>query len=205
MFKEIKCEQGSNEWFEARLGKITASVFDKVLTKTGKLSSSHKDLINMAVAELIIGEKQETFQSDAMKRGNELEDEALRFFNFTHDYKFEKCGFLLSDMGGFGCSPDGIDWENKIGLELKCPLAHNHIAYLSENKLPQKYMQQVQGSLMVTGFDKWIFGSYHPQIQGLHVVVERDEEYIAKLRDSVLKCTEMVKEAYERLKVLKAA
>jgi hypothetical protein len=204
MYRIIECEQGSDEWFQARLGKLTASVFDKITTKTGKLSASSEELINRAVAEILLGEPDETFQSDAMLRGKELESEALEFFNFAYDHNFEPCGFLESIKGGFGCSPDALDLENEIGLELKCPLPHNHLSYLSSGKLPQKYFQQVQGSMLVTGFKKWIFGSYHPEIRGLHVVVERDEKFISQLEENLIFCSDEIKKRLEKLNSIDA-
>jgi len=180
----INCEQGTPEWFEHRLGLITASNFSKVTTTQGKKSASQKDVINTAIAELILGRAEETFKSEAMMRGNELEDEALDFFNFTHGFNFAKVGFLKCD--GYGASPDSIDLERKIGLEIKCPLAKTHVSYLRSQKLPTVYFQQVQGSLMVSGFDSWYFGSYHPEMPPLFLKIDRDEEFIEKLRSDVL-------------------
>lgn len=184
MYKIINCEQGSDEWFQARLGKWTASFFNKAVTATGKKSTQSRDVVNRLVAEIIIGEPDETFQSDAMERGKELESEALDFLNFTHDLNFKPCGFIDSERG-YGCSADALDLDKNIGLELKCPAPHTHLEYLVGNELPDKYKQQVQGSLMVTGFDKWYFCSYHPEFPPLVVPVERDEKYIAVMQDII--------------------
>ena len=37
---ELPCQQGSVEWFEARLGIPTASEFSRIVTPTGKLSAA---------------------------------------------------------------------------------------------------------------------------------------------------------------------
>ena len=194
MFEVVDCAQGSDDWFQARLGKLTASTFDKIITKTGKLSTSHEELVNKAVAELVMGKPQESYQSDSMMRGNALEIEALEFFNFTCGYKFKACGFVDSGKG-FGCSPDGIELDR--GLELKCPEAHTHLAYLSSGKLPDKYKQQVQGAMMVTGFKTWIFGSYHPDFPCLRVVVKRDDEYVKAMREHIITCAKLVKQKHK--------
>lgn len=184
-------QQGSAEWLLARLGKITASNFDKVITKTGKPSAQVEDLINTAVAEAIIGEPIETYQSDAMLRGQILEPEALEFFNFVHGTNFKPVGFIDSGLN-YGCSPDAIDWTNAEGLELKCPLAHTHVKYLSSNALPEIYKLQVQGGMLVTGFDTWRFASYHPNLPFFSVTVPRDEKIITSLRDGLLKASEEI-------------
>jgi putative phage-type endonuclease len=180
MFKLVDVEQGTEEWFKVRLGKLTASNFSKILSPTGKISTQANDLVNTLVAELLTGEREETFKSSAMERGNELENEALDFVNFTHGYNFESVGFADSEKG-YGCSPDALDEEKKIGLELKCPLAKTHVKYLRSGKLPNEYFSQVQGSMLVTGYSHWVFCSYHPNMKPMLLVVKRDEEYIKKL------------------------
>lgn len=204
MFKLIDCEQGTDEWFHQRLGKPTASVFSQITTPTGKTSSSMDKLVNRAVAELLIGTPDETFTSEAMNRGTELEAEALDFFNFAYDKNFNRCGFAdaVDSEGnplGYGCSPDGIDTKNKSGLEMKCPLLHTHIGYLSAGTLPKEYMMQVQGSMLVTGYDHWYFGSYHPGIKDLFIRVERDEKIIAALRRDLKECVLLIKERHLKL------
>lgn len=198
IFDIIDCEQGTEEWFKARLGKITASDFDKIITGTGKFSTSHNEIVNKNVAEILTGEVKETFQSESMNRGTYLEKEALKFFNIAFDYKFEKTGFFDSRLG-YGCSPDGVDLDLKIGLELKCPESHTHVGYLAEDDLPKKYYQQVQGSLLVSGFDTWIFGSYHPALPPVHVIVKRDEPYIEKLREYLNISVKLINERHDKI------
>jgi hypothetical protein len=204
MFKIINCEQGSQEWFMARLGKWTASFFSELLTPTGKESTSAKKTNHRLVAELIVGEPDETFQSEHMIRGKELEADALNFINFTQDRNFTTCGFIDSEQG-YGCSADALDLEAREGLELKCPMAHTHLEYLSNGVLPDKYKAQVQGAMLVTDFKRWVFASYHPKFPALIIVVERDEEYIETLRAVLVKNCKIVKEAHEKLLALLAA
>jgi len=193
MFKLINVEQGTPEWFEARLGKITASNFSKILSPTGKVSTQSTDLINTLVAELLTGEREETYKNAHMDRGNELENDALEFVNFTHGYEFKPVGFADSEQG-YGCSPDALDLDKKIGLELKCPMAKTHIKYLRSGKLPNEYFSQVQGSMLVTGYKQWVFSSYHPLMQNFLLVVDRDDEYINKLRELLIeRCAEIQK------------
>jgi hypothetical protein len=181
MYKISPHLQRSPEWHtEDRLGKWTGSFFDKAITTTGKRSTSADEVNNRLVAELIIGRPDETFQSEAMLRGSELEDEALRFINFTHNYNFKSVGFMaaIDETGndlGYGCSIDGNDPDTDIGLELKVPSLHTHLEYLAGGCLPKKYKAQVQGAMMVTGRKQHVFMSYHPEIKPFVVVVDRDE------------------------------
>lgn len=200
-FKIIDCQQGGDEWHKARLGKITASVFSKVITKTGKLSASAEEIVNRAVAEIIVGEPDETFQTDSMLRGQSLELEALEYFNFTYGYKFVKCGFIDSGKG-YGVSPDGIDLPVEIGLELKCPEAHTHLSYLASKALPDKYMQQVQGAMYVTGFESWVFGSYHPDLPCFSVVVKRDPKIMDAFNEHLPALCKKINDRHLELKEL---
>jgi hypothetical protein len=201
MFRISEHPQRTPEWYTERLGVWTASFFDCVITTTGKESSSASEINNRLVAELIAGTPDETFQSEAMLRGAELEDKALGFLNFAHDYEFVKCGLIKSTEYEYGCSPDGIDLTNEIGLELKCPSLHTHIEYISKWSLPNKYKAQVQGAMLVTGFKRWIFMSYYPDLKPLVIMVERDEGYINAMREYLIKNCLQVQ---EKLKVVRA-
>lgn len=204
MYKIYDNEQGTDKWFEDRLGKITASVASKIITRTGRPSSSSDEVVNRAVAELILKYPDETFQSDAMQRGKELEDQALKYFNFVYGYGFKKCGFIEAvgeggELLGFGASPDGLDLKIKTGLELKCPEAHMHLSYLAGKKLPDKYFQQVQTAMMVTGFKTWVFGSYFPNLPCFKVEVERDDKFISSMRALFVKTRKTIKERHLEL------
>jgi hypothetical protein len=48
-------EQGSPEWLAARLGKPSASCFSRLITNSGKPSSSADGYINELIAERLTG------------------------------------------------------------------------------------------------------------------------------------------------------
>jgi hypothetical protein len=75
-------EQGSEAWLESRLGRPTASNFGKLITPTGKASTSAEGYINELIAQKITGEIPEFFKSEAMQRGNELEASAKALYEF---------------------------------------------------------------------------------------------------------------------------
>lgn len=171
----IDCEQGSPEWFAARLGKPTASEFDKIITAGGKASTQADGLMHKLLAELITGKPAVFTESDWMKRGKEFEAEARDFLAFQTDTEIRQIGFVTTDCGSFGCSPDGMYAEG--GCELKCPSPAVHVSYLLAGRLPSEYVPQVQGSMLVTGAPWWDFVSYHPDMPPLILRIERDEAY----------------------------
>jgi hypothetical protein len=184
-------EQGSQEWLESRLGRPTASNFSKLLTPTGKPSSSADAYINELIAQKITGELPEFYTNDAMARGNELEPAAKTLYELTNDVEVVEVGLCLHDTLECGASPDGLVGDDG-GIEIKCPLPHTHVSYLRDGKLPTKYIPQVQGCLWITGRQWWDFMSYHPSMQDLIVRVYRDEAYIKKLADAVTSAVEII-------------
>ena len=184
-------EQGSQEWLESRLGRPTASNFGKLLTPTGKLSSSADAYINELIAQRITGELPEFYTNPTMERGNELEPHAKAAYEFTHDVEVVEVGLCLHDTLECGASPDGLVGDDG-GIEIKCPLPHTHVSYLRDGKIPSKYIPQVQGCLWITGREWWDFMSYHPAMEDLIVRVYRDEAYIKALADAVTSAVEII-------------
>ena len=185
-------EQGSQEWLQSRLGKPTASNFGKLITPTGKPSTSAEGYINELIAQKITGELPEFYTNAAMERGNELEPAAKAPYEFINGVEVVEVGLCLHDTLDCGASPDGLIGVDG-GIEIKCPLPHTHIAYLREGVVPSKYIPQIQGCLWITGREWWDFMSYHPAMEDLIVRVERDNEYIKKLADQVERAVDIIK------------
>lgn len=190
-------EQGSAEWLESRLGRPTASNFGKLITPTGKPSSSADGYINELIAQKITGEIPEFFKSEAMQRGNDLEPSAKALYEFTHDVEVVEVGLCLHDTLDCGASPDGLIGDDG-GIEIKCPLPHTHVGYLKDGKVPTKYIPQIQGCLWITNREWWDFMSYHPSMEDLIVRVYRDEAYITKLADAVMSAVEIIETESEK-------
>ena len=159
----IECEQGSVSWWMARAGTPSASNFDRIITpKTGKLSAQAMPYICELIAERVMGgppEGVEAYTSRAMQYGVDTEPEARAYYELESGVKVQQVGFIFDDSGRFGCSPDGLVGDDG-GLELKCPMAKTHVAYLLAGELPTEYRCQVHSSLLVTGRKWWDFMSY---------------------------------------------
>ena len=190
--RRLDMEQRSPEWFAARLGIPTASRFKDILTSQGKKAAAFNRLADSLAGDILAGLAEETYQSDAMLRGIELEDEARKYYEFTRDAKADEVGFVLLDDGSAGASPDGL--MDDRGLEIKCPLRHTHVAYLRAGKLPADYVPQVQGCMWICERDQWDFLSYHPDLPPLLITVERDDDYIKKLAALVVELNSRVRE-----------
>jgi len=181
--KIYECTQGQDEWLNARVGKVTASEADNLLTPlfAPKDGETPKTYMARKLAETVLNRPLEGFTSFDTDQGQILEMEARAWFAFAHDqYKVRQVGFIEHADGRCGCSPDAL-LDDDGGLELKCPQPTNHVKYLLDGKLPKEYAVQVHFSLYVTGRPYWIFCSYRRKFRPFVLRVERDEEIIAKI------------------------
>ena len=88
--KEINCIQGSREWHQARLGLVTASEVNRIITPTGKpaKNDTSRAYMHKLLAEWALGEPVEEWQGNAWtERGLELEGEALAAFFAPDRYR----------------------------------------------------------------------------------------------------------------------
>ena len=193
-------EQGSPEWLAARLGKPSASMFSKLITATGKPSSSADGYINQLIAERLRGQSEPFYVTEWMARGTELEPEAREAYEFISGNDVIETGFILDTSFEYGCSPDGLITDEG-GLEIKCPAATTMVKYLRDpQSLVKAYYQQIQGCLWITDSQWWDAFAYHPEMPHVLVRVERDEDYIAKLAEEVTKAVEIILNQVEKLK-----
>lgn len=179
--------QQSEEWFRARKGRVTASNAERILTPTGKDSSQWDAYAIELTAECLRPDEMPDFIGNShTDRGNDLEPEAREEFARIMGLNVQTVGFVTRDDGVVGCSPDGLiyrDGKPVAGLELKCPMAKHHAAYLVAGGLPDKYRPQVHFSMAVTGLP-WYFMSYCPGIAPYLVKVDPDG-YTAKMADAI--------------------
>jgi putative exonuclease len=181
----LDCEQGSEEWLAARLGIPTATGFENIVTATGKKSASYIKYMAELIEESILGGG-DTFKSDFMERGNQLEPQARAAYEFlTGNDVIQVGGVYLNEDREVMVSPDGLIPSLKKGLEIKCPKMSTHIRYLLEGGVPAEYVIQVQANLWVTGYETWDFVSYCPeyQKQTLYLFTAARDEKLMKAFD----------------------
>lgn len=185
-------EQGSEAWFQLRLGVPSASRFKDLLTPTGKPSASSEKYMHELLAEKMSGKRFDSFDTFHMKRGRELEPEAANVFSFQTDLVCREVGFVTNDSQTVGCSPDRLIFDS--GLEIKCPMHTTHVKYLidyhKDGEMPAEYYAQVQGTMWLMDLEDYWFMSYHPDLPNLIMNVKRDDKYIALLAAAIDKLLE---------------
>jgi putative phage-type endonuclease len=189
----VDCEQGTQEWLEARLGKVTASRFKDVMTNgRGSAASKTADSYMMElIAERLTQTPVNSFSTPATKWGNDNEDSARALYSWRTGKPVDQVGFATKkDNWDVGASSDGLVEEDGT-VEIKCPYNPvNHLNTMQYNCVPKQYQWQIQGQLWVLQ-RKWCdFISFDPRMPESHrmvvIRVERDEELIDSLESRVL-------------------
>lgn len=178
--------QGTEEWFRARLGKVTASRICDVIakTKTG-WGASRANYAAQLVAERLTRSLADSYTNKAMQHGIECEPDAANAYAFRTDAEVEPVGFIEHpriDMSG--ASPDGLVGADGL-VEIKCPNTATHIDTLLIGRVPDKYVAQMQWQMACTGRAWCDFVSFDPRMppeMRLFIKrVERDDARIAEL------------------------
>ena len=180
------CAQGSEEWHGLRLGKPTASNFDRILTPGGKLSTQSHTFALVLASERILGYPSDKVTTAAMKAGRENEPAAAALYELQHPgAEVEEVGICFTGDGLVGASPDRLVGSDGL-LEVKCPEPHTHLGYmLNYEGAAREYWHQIQGQLWVCERDWLDMLSYCPGFPPCLRRVARDEEYIAKLKSAL--------------------
>lgn len=210
-------EQRTDEWFTARAGKITASRMADVLTerergefksgpRKGQTKPQPKNLTDYAyqlAAERLTGLPRKQVKASALTWGREVEPAATAAYQAETGFIVEECGFFIHpDYDFIGASPDFLVGGDGGG-EIKSPeSAEVHLETLL-NGLPDEHVAQIQAGLWVTGRQWWDFVSYHPSFVEQHRLyvqrVNRDENFIASMKDACLQMEADVKSILNEL------
>ena len=184
--------QGSEEWFAARLGKITASRLNDLMKKTKYGESQYITRLRMELAiERITGKQANIVtMNKAMHDGVEREPDARKLFEATTGKDVALCGsFNHPYLPNTAASPDGLLRDENAILEIKCPTAITHANNLLSDKMPKNYVYQVQWQIACTESDYGYFCSYHPDFPSPQKLkwmkVDKDEKIIGELVNRV--------------------
>ncbi len=206
--------QGSEKWMQLRSQIPTASNFHRFIDsnfelkqprskkaqEAGEMSESVWTYVCELVAEKFHGGPlPATFSSFSTEQGKMNERLARRWFQLEKSCKLQEVAFIKSADGLCGCSPDAL-WGDDFGWEAKCPQMPAHVKYCLEGKLPDEYAIQVYASLYVSQRKGWYFQSYFDGFPTLLLLIERDEQIMSKIGESVRQFNLLLDAAFQRLK-----
>jgi putative phage-type endonuclease len=183
--------QGTPEWHQLRLGRVTASRVADVIakTKTG-YAATRANYAAQLITERLTGMPTKGFTNDAMQWGTETEPQARSAYEFNRAETVVEVAFVPHPtIGDSGASPDGLVGDDGL-VEIKCPNTATHIETLVGATVPGKYVTQMQWQLACTG-RQWVdFVSYDPRMpESMRFFcqrVHRDDALIADLEKEVV-------------------
>ncbi|MEL6667696.1 MAG: lambda exonuclease family protein [Bacteroidota bacterium] len=187
--------QRSPEWFAARAGKVTGSKCSPLATawnpkklRSGIGPGAWTLVYKLAgelrtpLADLMADEP---YQNYWMRRGEELEPEALERYQDRTWNTVNRIGFVSVEGRLAGCSPDFMVDEHRGG-EIKCLKMAHHIHWLDTLEIDPTHYRQIQWCLFLTGFLYWDIVHYNPDAgaNALHIhEIKRDEKLIGLYRE----------------------
>lgn len=205
MSKVYRFPQGSVEWYRHRIGIPTSSQFHKIVTPVnGKISEQRHAYRHRLIAERLLRESMEQILNvEWVEHGKQLEPHAVSHFEFLYQVHLEPVGFVTTDDGQFGCSPDRLIADQPKAVEIKCPAPWTQIGYLLEGP-GADYKPQVQGQMLVGGFEEVFFYSYHDRMPSYRSVWRPDPVYQKLLWSGLQQFREELERDFERAKALGA-
>ena len=198
-------EQGTDEWFAIRCGKVTASrVADVIATTKSGYSASRANYEAQLICEILTGKPAESYSNAAMQWGTETEPLARAQYELKTGNMVNQVGFVVHPIiEQAGASPDGLIGEDGC-IEIKCPNTSTHLDTLLSQKVPSKHITQMTWQMVCAG-RKWCdFVSYDPRLpENLQLFIERielDQDYAKKLQNEVVMFLVEVNEKVEKLR-----
>lgn len=184
------CAQGSEEWFQLRLGLPTASHFATIMAdgRDGGPSLTRTQYLHRLAGEVVTGIlAEETFRSKAMDRGKEMEADAIADYEARRSVQVRRVGLGINFDGlkRCGASPDALVGFDG-GLETKTMRPDLMIPLLERGvRMLPEHMAQVQGNMLVFERRWWDLKVYYPRMPDYTVRVYRNETYIKELHHAV--------------------
>jgi len=162
----LTMEQGSPEWLQERIGKLTASHASAIITKTGK----------------------ETDNATRRRYALDLAIERARVTYYTQTGRIaEQVGFCRHDMGFMGYSPDGIVGDDGL-IEIKCFEMPHYCHILMTGDIDWSILAQCYFGLYITG-RQWIdfvmYTDVEPFAGRVYIQrIERDTVWMGKIHNA---------------------
>ena len=143
-------------------------------------SKQWREYACVLIAERLLQQIIEFYNSPAMERGLIVEADAVDWYEFDQDVTTQRVGFITDDDHTMGCSPDRlVDAEGL--LEIKAPLPHTQVEYWISGEISERFRPQLQGQLYISQ-RSWVdIVCWHDVLPKLVMRVEADEKFIEAL------------------------
>jgi hypothetical protein len=201
--------QRSHEWYDQRLGRITASEVSD-LTGIKGLGDTGKTLAFKKACEIVFGRDESwNVHTWDMKRGTEQEELAFNLFQSIMAQRFievKKATFFPLGENS-GASPDGLVGKNRV-TEIKCPRPEKFFKIVKDGikALDKDWIDQMQHQMKCTNSDLCYFFAYliWNDQEFYHIIEipfdkERSDLIMERIDEAVKERDKYVKELLENI------
>lgn len=179
--------QGSDEWFAARCGLLTASEMKHIITPAKlQYASNDKERTHLyeLLAQRITKYVEPSYISDDMLKGLDDELDAKRYYedNFA---RVTDCGFVTNNRFGFtlGWSPDGLIGDDGF-IECKGRRQKYQVQTIVEGKMPEEFLTQIQTAFLVSERAYCEFISFHGGLPMFPLTIFPDKKIMKAIEDA---------------------
>ena len=155
-------------------GKIGGTRLKQVLAK------NNVPLIYELLAEQGLDELEESYKSEAMQWGIDMETFAYNAWNESTGLGMAEYGWIESDLSEIvGLSPDGYNPNLNKAIEIKCPSTKKHVEYIIKGDIPTEYKPQIlHYFIVIDDLESLDFISFDPRYKTkpLHIITVTREE-----------------------------
>ena len=180
-------QQGTEEWLNARLGRVTASRINDVMMKP--TTAGYQNYRAQLVCERLTGQPTEFHVTAAMQHGTDTEPQARAVYSMITGNVVNEVGFIPHPtLEMAGASPDGIIGDAGL-VEIKCPQPAEHIRMLTGGSIKRQYVLQMQWQMICTGREWCDFVTFSPvlpdEMQILRHRIDLDAELSEEITEAV--------------------
>ncbi|HTP41570.1 MAG TPA: YqaJ viral recombinase family protein, partial [Nitrospiria bacterium] len=169
----IDLQQGTAEWHEWRNHGIGGSDAPAIMGE-----NPWKNATQLLLEKLGTGQKQAT--NAAMARGTALEPEARKQYEMLRKICVAPACLQSTAHEWQRASVDGLAANGSVVVEIKCGES-TYRRTAGSRQVPDYYVGQLQHILAVTGLSHIDFFCWLPKLPEIHLRIERDDRYIARL------------------------
>lgn len=199
--QHLESGEANPDWLALRAGKFSGSDFNQymAIVEKGKLSDTAETALHKKVLSGI-GEVFDSYKSESMERGNELEPLARQAYMCETFADVQEVGFVDWERLRAGCSPDGViygaDGQIEKIIEIKCPEIVNYLRYAeSASNIPKQYIVQMKYNMLITGAKSCDFVAYYPGMRLIIHTIDAD----AELQSNIVTALEKLNERYDEI------
>jgi putative phage-type endonuclease len=179
IMSKVKVKQRSDEWFEQRRGRFTASEIGSLMAVRGLGAGANTYCLQKAI-EHCYDIEEDNYVSDDMKRG--VEQEPLAFSKFKEIMQQKFIDVTEAEFEAFGehagASPDGLVGDYGV-LEIKCPRPFAFFKIVADGEIDNAHNLQMQMQMLCTGRSVAYYFNYIiiNAVEYWHTIeVQRDDE-----------------------------